>query len=128
MEELLIDVNWLAVIVGAVAAFIAGWVWYSPKMFATKWAQGIGIDINDGSGPMMPAMLAQAVGTFLLAWVIGITETTNSLSFAILIAITIAVIIKANGLFSQKSKYAIMVESGYILVMVVIMIAAHVFI
>ncbi len=63
-------------------------------------------------------MLAQAVGTFLLAWVIGITATTDSLALAILIALTIAALVKANGFFTQKSKYAIMMESGYILVMV----------
>lgn len=124
MEALLMDVNWTAVIVGAVVAFLVGWVWYSDKMFAKGWQAGIKLDPNDQS-PMMPAMIAQAVGTFLLAWVIGITETTNNLALAILIALTIAVIIKANGLFTQKSKYAIMTESGYILVMVIVMILTH---
>ena len=125
MEELLVDVNWVAVLAGAVAAFIVGWLWYSPKLFGTKWAQGSGVNINDDSGPMMPAMIAQAVGTFLLAWVIGITATTDSLSFAILITLTIAVLVKAGGLFSQKSHYAVRVDAGYIIVMVVVMIIAH---
>lgn len=126
MESLFVDVNWVAVTVGAIAAFVLGWLWYSPMLFAKKWAEGIGVDITDKSGPMMSAMVAQAVATFLLAWVVGITERTNDLAFAVLIAFTIAVIVKANGFFSQKSKYAIMVESGYILAMVVVMILAHV--
>lgn len=121
----MMNVNWTAVIVGAVVSFILGWLWYSPKLFGTKWAAGVGIDINHSSSPMMMPMIAQAVGTFLLAWVIGITETTNSLATAVLIAVTIAVLIKANGLWSQKSRYAIMVESGYILAMVVVMILVH---
>lgn len=125
MEALIQDVNWLAVVVGAVAAFALGWLWYSKTLFATKWAQGVGVNINDNSGPMGMAMFAQAVSTFLLAWVIGITATTNSLGFAILIALTIAAIVKANGLFVQKSHYAIGVEVGYILAMVAVMIAAH---
>ena len=125
MEELLANVNWIAVVVGAVLAFVLGWLWYSPKMFGVKWAEGVGININDGSGPMMSAMIAQVVGTFLLAWVIGITATTDSLALAILIALTIATLIKANGLLTQKSKYAIMVESGFILAMAVVIILTH---
>lgn len=124
MEELTMGVNWLAVVVGFVAAFGLGWLWYSDMMFGKKWRDGIGIDIDDNTS-MLPAIIAQLVGTFLLAWVIGITETTNSLALAILIALTIAVLVKANGVFSQKSKYAIMVESSYILAMVAVMIIAQ---
>ena len=118
------NVNWVAVIVGFVVAFGAGWLWYSDMMFGEKWRDGIGIAIDDQT-PMAPAMISQAVGTFFLAWVIGITATTDSLMLAILIALTIAVLVKANGFFAQKSKYAIMVESSYILVMVVLMILVH---
>ena len=31
-------VNWLAVGVGTVAAFMVGWLWYSPLLFGKKWA------------------------------------------------------------------------------------------
>lgn len=124
MEELFMNVNWVAVIVGAVLAYALGWLWYSPKLFGKKWMEGIGIT-PDHNEPMMPAMIAQAVGTFLLAWVIGLTETTDSILTAALIALTIAVLIKANGLFTTKSKYAIMVESGYAIAMVVVMILTH---
>jgi len=121
LESIIINVNWVATLVGAVVAFGVGWLWYSQKMFGTKWAEGIGL-VGDHH-----AMVAQGVGTFLLAWVIGVTETTGAIALAILIALTISVLIKANGFWSQKSKYAIAVESGYILVMVIIMIAAHAF-
>ena len=120
----MMNVNWVAVIVGFVVAFGAGWLWYSDMMFGEEVRDGIGIAIDDQT-PMAPAMISQAVGTFFLAWVIGITATTDSLMLAILIALTIAVLVKANGFFAQKSKYAIMVESSYILVMVVLMILVH---
>lgn len=124
MEELLMGVNWTAVVVGFIAAFGLGWLWYSDHLFGKKWRDGIKIAPDDNS-PMLPAMLAQAVGTFLLAWVIGIAETTNSLATAVLIALTISVLVKANGFFTQKSKFAIAVESGYILAMVAVMIVVH---
>lgn len=125
MEALFADINWLAVIVGAIAAFLVGWLWYSPVLFQKKWLTGIGISLDDQT-PMAAAMGAQIFSTFLLAVVIGITMATASLGLAILIALTIAGIVKANGLYTQKSTYAIMVETGYILVMVAIMILTHI--
>ena len=32
------EVNYLAVLVAAVAAFILGWIWYSPMLFAKPWS------------------------------------------------------------------------------------------
>lgn len=122
--ELIADVNWIAVIVGAVAAYALGSIWYSPKMFGTKWMQGIGLteapkDLSKG------AMVVQGIGTFLLAWVIGITETTGPIYFAGLIALTIAILIEANGMWAGKSRYAIRTEMLFIIAMVIIMIIAH---
>jgi hypothetical protein len=125
MEALTADVNWVAVIVGTLVSFALGWLWYSKTLFATKWAAGVGVNIEDGSGPMLKPMIAQLVSTFLLAWVIGVTAATDSLYLAVLIALTIAGIVKANGLFTQKSTYAIVVEAGYIFAMVAVMIATH---
>ena len=67
----------------------------------------------------------QGVATFLLAWVIGITATTESYYTAALIAITIGALIKSNGLWANKSRYAIKTEVGFILTMAIIMILAH---
>lgn len=124
MESLILDVNWLAVCVGAVLSYALGAVWYSEKLFAKKWREGIGTPAVPNAS-MTLAMLTQAGGTFLLAWVIGITETTNSLPFAILIVFTIAGLIKANGFFAGKTKYAISVEVMFVLVMAAIMIGIH---
>ena len=41
MDELTNDVSWLAVAVGAVVSFLVGWLWYSPKLFGPKWAEGV---------------------------------------------------------------------------------------
>ena len=125
MEELLMNVDWTAVVVGAVAAYALGWLWYSPTLFGTKWAADNGLTTDGEKGSMLQPMLAQAVGTFLLAWVIGITATTDSLAFAILIVLTIATLMKAGGLFLKKTKYVIMVDAGYVFAMAVVMILVH---
>lgn len=124
MEELTANINWAAVIVGTIASFALGGLWYSPKMFGKIWMKGVGVSEDDKSG-MIPAMIAQLVGTFFMAWVIGITVTTESLLTAILITLTIAMIVKSNGLYAKKSHGAITVECGFIIAMAVVMIAAQ---
>ena len=124
MGEITDNVNWIAVTVGAVVAFLLGWLWCSPKLFGSKWAEGVGIKL-DGSGPSALAMMVQIIATFLLAWIIGITAATNSLTTAILIVLTIVSLMVASGLFCQKSRYAISTDGGFVIAMAVIMIACQ---
>ena len=57
-NELLSDINWLAVLVAALAYFILGAIWYSKALFAPKWAKLVGLEMNSeankkGLGAMM---------------------------------------------------------------------------
>lgn len=70
-------------------------------------------------------MITQALGTFLLAWIIGVTAEESSLQLATLVALAIACLIKANGLLAKKKRAAIVVETAFVLAMVVVMILAH---
>lgn len=125
MAEIITGVNWLAVIVGAVAAFLLGWLWYSEKMFGAKWAEGVGVSL--GSADQMPAgaMIMQALGLFLLAWVVGVTAASNALLTFILIVVTIAVLMASGGMFARKSTYAIRTEVGYLVAAALVMFIAQ---
>ncbi len=125
LEEITLNINWLAVIVGAIVAFILGAIWYNPKVFGTKWAEGVRLSLEDAQGSCAPAMITQAIGTFLLAWVVGVTASHNALITMILILVTIIFLVIAGGLFAKKSSYAITTEASYIVAMVFIMILAH---
>ncbi len=125
MAEITMDVNWLAVIVGAVVAFALGWLWYSPKLFGTKWAAGVGLSIDDGSGPPVAAMILQAIGTLLLAWVVGVTAANNALLTIILVMLAVVALMSAGGKFSQKSNYAIITETGFVVAMTIVMIVVQ---
>lgn len=125
MGELTANVNWLAVIVGTVASFLLGWLWYSPKLFGAKWAEGIGVQLGGAGSMPMGAMATQLIATFLLAWLVGITAGQNALLTIILIALTIIIFIISNGLFANKSSYAIGVEAGFIAAMTVVMIVVQ---
>lgn len=122
MEEITTNINWIAVIVGAVLAFVLGWLWYSPKLFGIKWAEGVGVDLGDSTEMPVAAMVTQAIATFLLAWVVGITAAQHALASMILITITIVSLMVAGSFFTKKSTYAIVTEAGFIVAMVVVMI------
>lgn len=49
-SELFSQINWLAVLVAAVAYFILGALWFSKILFAGMWIKGHGINVNDPNG------------------------------------------------------------------------------
>ncbi len=122
MNELLDGVNWLAVIVGFMAAYLLGWLWYSPKLFGKKWAEAVGIDMSGETEMPAMAMFVQAVGTFLLSWLVGITAASNALLTIILIAVTLMTLMAAGSMYCKKPGSAIIIEMGYVFTMVVLMI------
>lgn len=116
------DINWLATIIGFALAFGLGMIWFSPRMFGKKWAEGVGLDPAGPSKPPVMAMTFQTIGTFLLAWIVGVTAQNDALLTIILITATIIVLAGASGAFTGKSAYARHTEGGFTLAMVVIMI------
>lgn len=76
------ELNWLAVIVGAVAYFALGALWYSPKLFGRQWQRSIGWDPEQRPPEMKPttyvvplvANIVMAVAVGLLAAATG-TDT-----------------------------------------------------
>lgn len=122
MNELIEGVSWIGVLVSFVLSFLLGWLWYSPILFGKKWAKGVGVSMSEGSSMPVIAMIAQALGTFSLAWLFGITAAKDALFTIILILFTIILFIVGNGKYAQKSNSAIAVEASYIFVMGIIML------
>ena len=115
-------VNWLAVTVGTVVSFLVGWVWYSPKLFGKKWAEGSGVSLDSADKMPVFAMLTQLVALLLLALVIGITATIDALITAVLAILAVATFTASMGGFVKKSGYAITVDFFYVIVAGVVMI------
>ena len=81
--------------------------------------------MNEDTKPAPLSMLLQGGGTFLLAWVVGIMAVSSALLTILLIMLAFICLQAASGLFCQKSKYAILVEAGYIFTMTLIMIVCQ---
>jgi hypothetical protein len=123
MEELLSNIEWVPVIVSFVLAYGLGWLWYSPTMFYEKWQAGKGGGLVQH--PMWMPMLAQGFSTFLLAVITNLATSDGHVGHAILVGVTIAGFIKANGLYSGKTRWAVGIEAGYVFVMVVLMVVVN---
>jgi len=125
MGELTMGVSWAGVIVGAVVAFLVGWLWYSPKFFGVKWAEGSGVEMNSADKMPMDAMGAQALGLLLMSWFVGVTAASNALLTVILATVAFAVLQWSGNTFSGKSTYARNVDAGYWIVALAVMIVAQ---
>ena len=97
MGELTTGVSWLGVIAGVIVSFLVGWLWYSPKLFGPKWAEGVGVEMGGASTMPVGAMVAQGIGLFLMSWFVGITAVSNALFTVILGTIAFTVLAYSGG-------------------------------
>src|SRR2546427_5838871 len=70
----MVHVNYVAVLVAAVAVFVLGWLWYSPLLFFKPWMRLRGMDPIAGmAGAKMPGgkLLVELVRFLVLACVIA---------------------------------------------------------
>ena len=122
MQELTMGVSWTGVIVGAIAAFFVGWLWYSPVLFGKKWAEGLGLSLGTASDMPFAAMGAQFLGLFLMSWFVGVTAVNNALLTVILATLAFTVLAYSGGMFAKQNTYVRNVNGGYWIAALVVMI------
>ncbi|MBL9052301.1 MAG: DUF1761 domain-containing protein [Tabrizicola sp.] len=118
-----VEVNWLAVIVGAAVAFGLSFLWFGP-LFGRAWAAGSHNITRPERMPLL-ALACYGAGTLALAVVVGVTATTDSLLTAVAAIVGTAALLFSLGLFSQKTAGAALIDAGAILVMGAVMILAQ---
>ena len=65
-------VNYLAVVVAAVVALVIGFIWYSPRVFGTRWMAYLGTAQAQLGNPGPTGMLVGVVASLLNAWVLAL--------------------------------------------------------
>ena len=92
--QILANINYWAVLVSALSAFVVGWLWYGP-IFGDAWMKLHGYteeDMKGGSISMPVSMLLNYIAIALAALVIAIFIGADSnAGFGILVGIMIAV-------------------------------------
>jgi hypothetical protein len=70
------DVNYLAVLIAALAYFALGAIWYIPPVMGTAWQKAGGIEMREGEGPD-PILF---VGTYIAYFVAGLATAVLAVS------------------------------------------------
>lgn len=96
-------INYVSVLVAAVAVFVLGWLWYSPLLFYKPWMRLRGLDPDAAmAGAKMPVgkLGIEFLRCLVLAWVIarfvallGITSWIGAVHFGLITWIGFPVIL-----------------------------------
>jgi hypothetical protein len=65
------DVNWLAILIAALAKFAIGGAWYSPPVFGPGWGAIVGVSPEAFKSRMLRAMIVDILASLVLAWVLA---------------------------------------------------------
>lgn len=125
-----LGVNLWAVLVSALATMVAGFLWYSPILFANPWMRLMGYDPTDkakiaemqkSAGPSYAmSMVASLLSAIVLGKIIGIANVTTALygmkiAFAVWLGFVTTVQL-TNSLFSRQPAQLYMINTGFQLV------------
>ncbi len=110
-------VNYVVVLVSAVAVFVLGWLWYSPLLFYKPWMRLRGMDpVAAMANAKMPAgtLVAEFVRCFVLAYVVahfvralGIDSLFGAVHFGLITWIGFPVILLAGSVLWDKVPWKI---------------------
>jgi hypothetical protein len=97
------DLNWVAVVVGAVVYFGVGGLWYSPVAFGKQWQEAIGWTEADAAQATPAKMYVVPAVTCLLS-TIGlamVSEATSTETFGegVVLGLVVGVLVVAPALF-----------------------------
>ena len=112
-------INWWAVLVATVLAFVLGGVWYGP-LFGKAWMDALGIteeEIEPSPRPFIISFFTALLTAIVLAWLIVVTGMTGLAGGALLGLITgigfIATAMASDSAFCGWSMKLFLIQSGY---------------
>ncbi len=117
------QLNWLHILVAALAYFILGAVWYNKAVFGKTWIKTTGVDVNNPDAKK--GMISTMILTVLLEFVvcIGLAILINRLNLSVLISgiklgLFTGVIFSGIGicvsyLYQMKPKVLSVIDGGY---------------
>jgi hypothetical protein len=65
-------VNYIAVVLAAVVALVIGFIWYSPRVFGTRWMAYLGTTQAQLGNPGPTGMAVGIVASLINAWVLAV--------------------------------------------------------
>jgi hypothetical protein len=122
------NVNWLAVAVAGISAFVLGGVWYSPALFGKAWMKENNLSVED----VQKGNKAKIFGwSFILSLVMAVNlamflsdpkiDLKMAIIYGLLTGLWIFCGIAIVALFEMKSARYIFVNGGYMIVALALM-------
>ena len=126
------DINFFAVIIGAVVNMIVGFVWYSPQAFGRQWMKAIGKtqkDFENMKGEANKAYALSFVGALVMSFVLahvvyysGSTNLVEGFIIGFLVWLGFVAPISFNScLFEKKPLELVLINAGYYLAALIMM-------
>ena len=113
----MVHVNYLAVLVAAVAVFVLGWLWYSPLLFFKPWMRARGMDpVAAMAGAKMPGgkLVIEFARCIVLAYVIarfvallGVGSSLGAVHFGLFVWIGFPVIILTGSVLWENTPWKV---------------------
>jgi hypothetical protein len=104
-------VNWLAVGLGAIASFMLGWFWYSPKGFYPVWSASAKVS-HDKGDPMGAAFGSLVLGLLLYATFVGVMMARGLLGPLLLGILAFVIMGYSNNAFKKLGAASRTVDAG----------------
>lgn len=121
-------INWLSVIVAALAAFAVGGLWYSPVLFSNAWVKELKINEEELKKANMPLIFGTTfalniISALVLDMFIGQNASLLSgLGYGLIVAVAwVSTSLGINYLFARKTLKLFLIDAGYFLVFFPIM-------
>ncbi|MDQ8758055.1 DUF1761 domain-containing protein [Sphingosinicella sp. LHD-64] len=113
------EVNYIAVLLAALSAFVLGGLWYSPVLFGNKWAALTGQSeevLKSGSMPVIfgGAFLLNLIAAFVLAMFLGPMPPSHATLAGLSVGLCwVAASLGVNYLFERRPLGLWLINSGY---------------
>ena len=125
------SINWFAVLVAGISAFVLGGVWYSPALFGNAWMKANNLNIEEikkgnmlkiyGIAFILSLVMAVNLAMFLADNALQKTDITWGATAGFLAGIWVFCAVAIHGLFEHRSARLILINGGYSLVGLILM-------
>lgn len=125
VASLAINISWLGVLVGAVALFVLGGIWFT-LLFGRAYRRELGMpEPEEGESPLPPgpalgkALVGQFVAglviAFALAWLIGNTSAAHGALVGLLVGVLVAAALLQLYQFEGRSVRHLLINAAYMI-------------